>query len=88
MYAEVLDSLTKAVEVYPKLNIVVIYTNLDIKPNVSKVDLLNPKKTNRVKIYLNYVDIKKAFQTKKLHIFANKNQIALFFKKRRFFNGQ
>ena len=51
MYAEVLDSLTKAVEVYPKLNIVVIYTNLDIKPNVSKVDLLKPKKTNRVKIY-------------------------------------
>lgn len=51
MYAEVLDSLTKAVEVYPKLNVVVIYTNLDIKPNVSKVDLLKPKKTNRVKIY-------------------------------------
>lgn len=51
MYAEVLDSLNKAIGVYPKLNAVIIYTNLDIKPNVSKVGLLRPNKTNRVKIH-------------------------------------
>lgn len=51
LYAEVLDSLNKAVATYPELNTVIIYTNLDIKPNVSKIDLLKPKKSNRVKIY-------------------------------------
>lgn len=51
MYTEVLASLTKAVGVYPNLNTVIIYTNLDIKPNVSVAELLKPKKTNRVKIH-------------------------------------
>ena len=51
MYTEVLSSLTKAVGVYPNLNTVIIYTNLDIKPNVSVAELLKPKKTNRVKIH-------------------------------------
>jgi len=51
MYTEVLASLTKAVGVYPNINTVIIYTNLDIKPNVSVADLLKPKKTDRAKIH-------------------------------------
>lgn len=51
LYAEVLDSLQKAVKVYPNLNTVIVYTNLNVKPNVSPVDLRKPKKSNRVKIY-------------------------------------
>lgn len=51
MYSEVLDSLTKAIGVYPNLNTVIIYTNLDVKPNVSVAELLNPKKSNRAKIH-------------------------------------
>ena len=51
MYTEVLASLTKAVGAYPNLNTVIVYTNLDIKPNVSMAELLKPKKTNRVKIH-------------------------------------
>jgi len=31
------------------VNKVIIYTNLNIKPNVSPVDLVKPKKSNRVK---------------------------------------
>lgn len=50
-YAQVLDSLSKAVVAYPELNKVIIYTNLNIKPNVSAVDLVKPKKSNRVKMY-------------------------------------
>lgn len=49
-YAQVFDSLSKAVVAYPNLNKVIIYTNLNIKPNVSPVDLVKPKKSNRVKI--------------------------------------
>lgn len=51
LYAEVLDSLQKAVKVYPNLNTVIVYTNLNVNPNVSPVDLRKPKKSNRVKIY-------------------------------------
>lgn len=50
-YKEVLDSLTKAVAVYPNLYKVVVYTNLDIKPNVSAEELSKSKKTNRVRIH-------------------------------------
>lgn len=50
-YKEVLDSLSKAVAVYPNLYKVVVYTNLDIKPNVSAEELSKSKKTNRVRIH-------------------------------------
>lgn len=51
LYAEVLKSLKKAVAAYPHLNTAIIYTNLDIKPNVSQEDLQKTKKSNRVKIH-------------------------------------
>ena len=51
LYAEVLKSLKKAVVAYPHLNTAIIYTNLDIKPNVSLEDLQKTRKSNRVKIY-------------------------------------
>lgn len=51
LYAEVLKSLKKAVVAYPNLNSVIVYTNLDIKPNVSQEKLQKTKKSNRVKIH-------------------------------------
>ena len=55
LYAEVLASLKKAVIAHPNLNTVIIYTNLDIKPNVSQEELQKAKKakrkSNRVKIH-------------------------------------
>lgn len=50
LYTEVYDSLKKAVTTYPHINTIVIYTNLDIKPNVTKVELALTTKSNRIKI--------------------------------------
>lgn len=50
LYKEVYDSLKKAVDTYPHINIIIIYTNLDIKPNVTKVELALTTKSNRIKI--------------------------------------
>ncbi len=51
LYKEVFSSLGKAVKLYPMLNTAIIYTNLDIKPNVTADDLKKKRKSNRVKIY-------------------------------------
>ena len=51
LYAQVLESLTKAVMAYPNLNTVIVYTNLNIKPNISSLDLLKKRKSVRVKIH-------------------------------------
>ena len=50
LYKEVYDSLKKAVATYPHINTIIIYTNLDIKPNVTKVELALTTKSNRIKI--------------------------------------
>ena len=50
LYTEVYDSLKKAVTTYPHINTIIIYTNLDIKPNVTKVELALTTKSNRIKI--------------------------------------
>lgn len=50
LYKEVYDSLKKAVDTCPHLNTIIIYTNLDIKPNVTKVELALTTKSNRIKI--------------------------------------
>ncbi len=51
LYKQVYDSLDKAVKLYPQLDVVIIYTNLDVKPNVSKQELEESKVTNRIKIH-------------------------------------
>lgn len=50
LYREVYDSLKKAVGTYPEINTIIIYTNLDIKPNVTEEELASSTKSNRIKI--------------------------------------
>lgn len=50
LYKEVYDSLKKAVATYPEINTIIIYTNLDIKPNVTEEELASATKSNRIKI--------------------------------------
>ena len=50
LYAEVYNSLDKALSAYQQLNTIVVYTNLDIKPNVTEEELAEGKKTKRIQI--------------------------------------
>lgn len=50
LYKEVYDSLKKAVATYPHINTIIVYTNLDIKPNVTEEELASTTKSNRIKI--------------------------------------
>ena len=50
LYKEVYESLYKAVGIYPNLDTIIVYTNLDIKPNVSTKERISLKNSNRVKI--------------------------------------
>lgn len=50
LYKEVYDSLKKAVVTYPHINTIIVYTNLDIKPNVTEEELASTTKSNRIKI--------------------------------------
>lgn len=50
LYAEVYTSLDKAISAYQQLNTIVVYTNLDIKPNVTEEELAEGKKTKRIQI--------------------------------------
>lgn len=52
LYDEVYNSLKKAVTAYSNLNTIIVYTNLDIKPNVTDEELATGKKTSRIKIAL------------------------------------
>ena len=47
LYSEVYESLKKAVISYPELNTIVVYTNLDIKPNVTEEELAEGKKNKK-----------------------------------------
>ena len=50
LYKEVYDSLKKAVATYSNINTIIVYTNLDIKPNVTEEELVSTVKSNRIKI--------------------------------------
>ena len=44
LYDEVYNSLKKAVTAYSNLNTIIVYTNLDVKPNVTDEELAAGKK--------------------------------------------
>lgn len=49
-YQELLDSLKTAANAYPKLDTIIVYTNLDIKPNLTLTERLKLKNSNRKRI--------------------------------------
>lgn len=50
LYKEVYESLDKAVSIYKNLDTIIVYTNLDIQPNVTEEELDSSSNTNRIKI--------------------------------------
>ncbi len=50
LYTEVYNSLQKAISAHPTLNTIVVYTNADIKPNVTIKELFKGKKSKRIQI--------------------------------------
>lgn len=50
LYKEVYDSLKKAVDTYLNINTIIVYTNLDIKPNVTEQELASTAKSKRIQI--------------------------------------
>ncbi len=50
LYKEVYESLDKAVSIYKNIDTIVVYTNLDIQPNVTEAELDSSAQSNRIKI--------------------------------------
>ena len=50
LYKEVYESLDKAVSIHKNLDTIVVYTNLDIQPNVTEAEINSSIQSNRIKI--------------------------------------